>query len=247
MARLRSNNVFGTITDNPLTNVATSLNSAGLANLIAVTGSDTAVITLDPNRVNGAPEIVYVTAHTASATSATILRGQEGTAARQHPSGTFWVHAPTTVDHRPYSPPTCRVFRTTAQSIPHNVETAIAFDSERFDTDTMHSTVSNTSRITIATAGVYLVTGTMEYASSVITGERRIILKVNGTLYIGFGQAPANTAVGSGLTIATIWKFAANDYVELYAHHTNGSSAAININANAAWSPEFAATWIGEG
>lgn len=98
MARLRSNNVFGTTTDNPLTNVATSFNSAGLANLVAVTGSDTAVIILDPNRVNGAPEIVYVTAHTGSATVATISRGQEGTAARQHPSGTFWVHGATAAE-----------------------------------------------------------------------------------------------------------------------------------------------------
>ena len=98
MARLRSNNVFGTTTDTPLTAGATTLNSAGLANLIAVTGSDTAVITLDPNRVNGAPEIVTVTAHTGSATSATITRAAEGTSAREHPAGTFWVHTPTTTD-----------------------------------------------------------------------------------------------------------------------------------------------------
>lgn len=98
MARLRSNNVFGTTTDAPLTAGATTVNSAGLANLAAVTGSNTAVITLDPNRVNGAPEIVIVTAHTGSATSATITRGAEGTSAREHPAGTFWVHAPTTTD-----------------------------------------------------------------------------------------------------------------------------------------------------
>ena len=98
MARLRSNNVFGTVDNNPLAAGGTSLSADELANLVAVTGTDTAVITLDPNRVNGAPEIVYVTAHSASATTATILRGQEGTAARAHPQGTFWVHAATRVD-----------------------------------------------------------------------------------------------------------------------------------------------------
>jgi hypothetical protein len=92
MARIRTNNVFGTTTDNPLTNVATTMNSAGLANLAAVTGSDEALITLDPNRVNGAPEIVRVTAHTGSATSATIDRAEFGTTAREHPAGTEWVH-----------------------------------------------------------------------------------------------------------------------------------------------------------
>jgi hypothetical protein len=94
VARIRSNNVFGSTTDDPLTNVATTLNSAGLANLAAVTGADHALITLDPGRVAGAPEIVRVTAHTASATSATITRGQFGTAAREHLVGTAWEHAP---------------------------------------------------------------------------------------------------------------------------------------------------------
>lgn len=93
MTRVRTDNVFGTITDNPLTNVATTMNSAGLANLAAVSSAE-AIIILDPNRVSGAPEIVVVTAHTASATSATIQRGQFGTAARQHALGTEWVHGP---------------------------------------------------------------------------------------------------------------------------------------------------------
>lgn len=93
MTRVRTDNVFGTITDNPLTNVATTMNSAGLANLAAVSSAE-AFVVLDPNRVSGAPEIVVVTAHTGSATSATIVRGQFGTTARQHASGTGWVHAP---------------------------------------------------------------------------------------------------------------------------------------------------------
>lgn len=96
-ARVRGNNAQGTTTDNPLTNVATTMNSAGLANLPAVSSAH-AVIILDPLRVAGAPEIVVVTAHTASATSATITRGAYGTSARQHVSGTTWVHAATIDD-----------------------------------------------------------------------------------------------------------------------------------------------------
>jgi hypothetical protein len=93
VTRVRTDNVFGTLTDNPLTNVATTMNSAGLANL-AVVSSAEALIVLDPNRVSGAPEHVVVTTHAGSATSATIVRGQFGTAARQHALGTEWVHAP---------------------------------------------------------------------------------------------------------------------------------------------------------
>lgn len=93
MTRVRTDNVFGTVTDNPLTDSATTLNSAGLANLAAVSSAE-AIIILDPNRVSGAPEIVVVTAHTGSATSATIVRGQFGTSAREHAAGTEWVHGP---------------------------------------------------------------------------------------------------------------------------------------------------------
>lgn len=103
MARIRTDNVFGTTTDAPLTAGATTLNSAGLANLAAVSGGDEAIITLDPNKVDGAPEIIRVTSHTGSATSATITRGQFGTTAREHAAGTEWVHGPIASDSTDFS------------------------------------------------------------------------------------------------------------------------------------------------
>ena len=90
--RIRDNGVFGTTTDNPLTLGATTINSANLA-LLGVVLSNHALITLDPLRANGAPEIVMVTVHTTASTVATIQRGMFGTVARAHPSGTLWVHA----------------------------------------------------------------------------------------------------------------------------------------------------------
>lgn len=91
--RVRANNVFGTTTDNPLTAAAITFNSSELPLLPEVTG-DHSVITLDPLRQNGEPEIVVVTAHGPGGSSATITRGQYGTVARQHPQGTIWAHAP---------------------------------------------------------------------------------------------------------------------------------------------------------
>ena len=98
MARIRENFVRGTVDDDPLTSGATTLNSAGLADLPVVTSPDIAIIVLDPNEDNGEPEVVHVTAHSASATTATILRAQESTSARSHPMGSSWLHAPTVVD-----------------------------------------------------------------------------------------------------------------------------------------------------
>lgn len=244
MARLRSNNVFGTLTDNPLTNVATVMNAAGLANLAAVTGTDVAVVTLDPNRVNGAPEIVYVTAHTAAATSATILRGQEGTAARQHPSGTFWTHSPTAVDHRPFSPPACRVTKAAAQLLVAGTDTAILFDTERYDTDAMHSTASLTTRITFNTAGVYGIGGCIRWQASA-TGYRYIMVRLNGTTPLAVVLQDIDSVIQHQQNVSTMYKFAAADYVELVAHHNNAGD--LNVEKAANYSPEFWATWIGEG
>lgn len=81
----------GTITDNPLTAGATTINSADFASLPVITFPDNVYIILDPYATSGAPEIVRVTAHTAGSTSITVTRGQQGTTARQHASGTFWT------------------------------------------------------------------------------------------------------------------------------------------------------------
>lgn len=88
--RVRGNLVAGTLTA-ALTNVATSMSSAGLANLPVVDATSHAAVVIEN-------EIVYVTAHTAGATTATISRGQDGTTAAAHNSGVAWVHGPVVSD-----------------------------------------------------------------------------------------------------------------------------------------------------
>lgn len=93
-SRVRANNVYGTVSDNPLLIGATSFTSLGLSLLPAISGQH-AVIVLDPKRVIGPdPEIVIVTSHLALGTTATITRGAYGTTARAHPQGTAWAHVP---------------------------------------------------------------------------------------------------------------------------------------------------------
>jgi hypothetical protein len=43
----------------------------------------------------------------------------------------------------------CRVYKTSAQSCSNNVETAILWDAEDYDTDAIHSTVTNSERFTV--------------------------------------------------------------------------------------------------
>lgn len=96
--RVRSDFEAGTVTNNPLLIGGTSLTSAELASLPAIGAAEHLAISLDPGGIAGAPEIVYVTAHTASSTTATIVRAQEGTTARQHALNTRWAHSTTALD-----------------------------------------------------------------------------------------------------------------------------------------------------
>src|SRR6202008_3829061 len=57
------------------------------------------ILILDPLEVNGAAEIVQVTAHSAAATSITVVRGFENSVARTHILGTTWFHGPVASDY----------------------------------------------------------------------------------------------------------------------------------------------------
>jgi len=102
MASLYHSFKSGTITDAPLTNVATTVNSAGFSALPVITNPDFGWLVLDPEGSAGTPEIVQMTAHSSSATSGTVVRGQQtalgGSTARQHEVGTKWVLALTPSD-----------------------------------------------------------------------------------------------------------------------------------------------------
>lgn len=97
--RIRFDFQSGFVDDNPLAIGATTLTSAALQDFPAITSREYAVIVLDPRGVSGLPEIVWMTAHTGGATTGTIVRGREGTAARQHIQGTRWAHSATVFDH----------------------------------------------------------------------------------------------------------------------------------------------------
>lgn len=103
MAIIKRRRVFaigGLVEDNPLASGATTLTSAGLAALPALATDEYFPVVLDPDGIAGAPEVAYLTAHTAGATTATISKaGYEGTTARAHDRDTVWDHTPTHMDY----------------------------------------------------------------------------------------------------------------------------------------------------
>ena len=134
-----------------------------------------------------------------------------------------------------------RVFHNAAQSIGSGTLTALAFNSERVDTDLIHETVTNNSRLTCKTAGFYLIGGSAEFADPAATIQARIAIRLNGSTLLT-EHRPPNYATGATipLSIATAYELAVNDYVELMVFQNKGSG--LNVNATGNKSPEF---WMG--
>ena len=129
-------------------------------------------------------------------------------------------------------------------SIPNVSATVITLDSERFDTDNIHDTSSNTSRLTCKTAGKYLIAATIQWAADA-DGERLINIKLDGTTMIGRVRHSANSDAASPTVqnLAIIYDLSVNQYVEVWVYHNEG--AALNVENETNSSPEFMMHRIG--
>ena len=90
----------------------------------------------------------------------------------------------------------------------------------------MHDNTTNNSRITIKTAGKYLVGGIVNVAANGNTGAR---IYYNGTSVLG-SQLQGNSGSGNeNAHVSTIYDFAVNDYVQLQGY-TGAASATTSGN-----------------
>jgi hypothetical protein len=112
----------------------------------------------------------------------------------------------------------------------------LTFDSERYDTDTIHSTVVNTERLTATTPGTYIIVGNVEWASDA-TGDRGMRIYLNNTTVIGnLWQNPADSAP-TRHCLTTIYQLSATEYVELEVYQSTAGN--LNIVAQSNFSPVF--------
>lgn len=126
-------------------------------------------------------------------------------------------------------PPACSVFHNTTQSVSSGSGTILNANSETADNDAMHSTVSNTSRITINTAGRYQFQANVQFAGNV-TGYRQIQFQVNGATVFATDRM---ISVGSNDTIFSCVAFRTlivGDYVEVNVFQNSGSSLNVTLN-----------------
>jgi hypothetical protein len=139
-------------------------------------------------------------------------------------------------------PAACSVRKSGTQSIPHDSSTAVTFDVEDFDTDTMHDNAVNQSRITINTAGIYIISGLVGFAPTAGGGVREASIRKNGaSTYLSLAKYVALTSTENFVQVAVIANLAVNDYVELYAYQSSGGA----INTDSLNLSRLAAIWIG--
>jgi len=131
-----------------------------------------------------------------------------------------------------------RVYNSANIAIPNNTTTTLTYDSERFDTDNIHSTSTNTGRLTCNTAGKYLIVSQVRWAT-VSGGRRQVLIRLDGSTIIAINET-SPVADGTAIpmqTCATIYSLSVNSYVETRAFQTSGSD--LNVTNNANYSPEF--------
>lgn len=126
--------------------------------------------------------------------------------------------------------------------IDHNTMTTLTFDEELFDTDDIHSTVSNTSRLTCKTAGKYYIYGTVQWEPHA-TGHRNLYLWFNNTRYIDLSTIAAASSTYHALTVGTVYPMAVNEYVEMRVLQTAGVARLVYSVAD--FSPVFGMQRVG--
>ena len=122
---------------------------------------------------------------------------------------------------------------TTQTSIPQNTWTLVTFNAEAFDTDSFHSTSSNTGRLTIPAGkgGYYKVTASLN-SNNLNSGANYLEIYKNGATFTDSIQATTDYGgdVYNTKIITGTLNLAATDYIELYFLHQ--ATNTINIEGN---------------
>ena len=117
------------------------------------------------------------------------------------------------------------VYNSAYISIPNNTDTVLTFNTENFDTNSYHSTSTNTSRLTVPSTGKYLITVTIGFSNNT-TGYRYAILKKNGSTNVGqIGINPSpNGTYDTQLSNSIVVEATASDYFEVQVFQNSGGA-----------------------
>lgn len=121
--------------------------------------------------------------------------------------------------------PKVHAFSSSAISLANNADTLITFNSENYDTDSMHSTSVNTSRVTFNTSGVYTVRVGVQLPSAAYSSNN-INPRVNSA-EVSTGGTALGPIVGNSLRYVQ-WSFeygfTAGDHFQFWVLQDSGGA-----------------------
>ena len=128
-----------------------------------------------------------------------------------------------------------RLTNTVAQTIANNVQVALTFDTEAVDTDGLHSTATNTERITVPTGmdGMWLLTASSRFVDNAL-GYRYITFQKNGAGGFGGFRSPPAAGVATDLGPSTILDAVATDYFTVVVRQNSGGNLDVSAQSFAA-------------
>ena len=131
------------------------------------------------------------------------------------------------------------------QSFNNGTITTVTWDTETTDTDSYHSSGSNT-RITIPKTGIYLVGYGITYAANT-TGQRYGWIGINGNnsdRFDGYRLTSASSSDSTAIGGMSIMSLSATDYLEVFGFQNSGGS--LNVaGGSAAGSARFFCVRLG--
>jgi hypothetical protein len=120
-------------------------------------------------------------------------------------------------------PSRASAYNNAAQVIPHDTVTTLTMNAEDYDTGSMHSTVSATSRLTIPSgqAGFYVVMGRALFAANA-TGLRQLRLIKSDAGVVDLDRGAGSAADSTVLRVVWMGSIAAGAYFELSVYQDSG-------------------------
>lgn len=131
-------------------------------------------------------------------------------------------------------------YKSVDQSISNAANTLLTFDTEYYDTNSYHSTVTNTDRITVPSTGYYLFNIKIDWASNA-TGIRDFYLRKNGS-NIFFNYFYGSSANLTTINFSQVVNATASDYFQINVYQSSGGS--LNVIGGAGQTV-FGATYLG--
>jgi hypothetical protein len=119
-----------------------------------------------------------------------------------------------------------KVKRTAVQNIANDTDTVIEFTAENWDPWGMHDNVTDNSRITVYTAGLWLLHGEVSFAASATWGIREVWFSTSTGETVG--DVARDQDSYCALATSAVVQLAVGDYVELHVYQVSGGDLDVN-------------------